>query len=245
MRCVSIAFLLLIVSSIAFAATPYVRAGAGFDASRDTILRDRDCSATSPPALFGCGAGVDGEPLAARGDFGRTPSIDLAAGLELTSRTRVELALTHRDALDLEAEANFLGVAGDQPVQANGRATSALASGFLDIGRFFVGAGAGVSRNELGAITYMFPAIAPDAVTITRGGTHTAFAWSAAAGTSIPLTDRIVLDLALRYADLGTVRTDAGAATIIRPTRTLRLDIAGTRADVKTAGVTVSVRWRL
>ncbi len=245
MRALGIALLLLLVANPATAAQPYFRFGAGFERSNDTTQLDRDCSATTPPALFGCGVGIDGRALAARGDFGRTTAWELAGGLELTTRSRIELTLTHRGDLALDAQANFLGVTAEQPVKANARATSALVTGTFDAGRLFITAGAGVSRNELGAVTYAFPGIAPEAATITQGGTHVAFAWTAGVGKSIPITERLLLDLALRYTDPGSFRTNDGAATIIRPNRTLTLDIAGTNAQASTVGVSASLRWRI
>ncbi len=130
-------------------------------------------------------------------------------------------------------------------VAAEARATSALLAGLAGIGHSFLSAGAGVSRNELHAVTFAFPGIAPDAATIARGGVHTAFAWTAAAGTSIPLTDGVLLDVTLRYSDLGTFRTSSGPATIIRPARTFELEIAGTDAEMRTVGISVSLRWRM
>lgn len=245
MRPLAPVLLSFLVASTTFAVQPYVRLGAGFERSDDTTLRDRNCGATTPPALFGCGAGLDGRPFGARGDFGRTKNWDLAAGLELTTRSRVELAVTHRSDFELDAQSNFLGVTAEQPVTANARATTALLAGSLDIGRVFFTAGAGLSQNQLGAVTYSFPGIAPDAVTITRGGVHTALAWTAGAGTSIPITERLLLDLDVRYTSLGTFRTRSGPATIVRPSRTLKLDIAGTDASVATFGVGASLRWRM
>jgi opacity protein-like surface antigen len=110
--------------------------------------------------------------------------------------------------------------------------------------RPFIAAGAGASRNEIEEVTYAFPGIGREAVTITRGGSHTDFAWTASAGLAIPVGERLAVDLAIRYSDLGEVRTDDGEATIVRPNRTFSLDIAGTRADLETLGAGVSVRYR-
>ena len=52
------------------------------------------------------------------------------------------------------------------------------------------------------------------------------------------------MELALRRTDLGELRTGAGAATIVRPSRTFTLDIAGTRADLETTGVVLALRHR-
>lgn len=231
---------LFFLSSQLLAAPPvYVRAGVGLDRTRDTVLRDRDCGSTQPPALFGCG-------FDARGDFGRTPAFELAIGAG--TRTRVELALAHRE-LDLDATSNFTGVPGDQHVRADGRSISAMLSGAVDLApgtwrlRPFVTAGAGVARNSTSDVVYSFPGIAPEAVTITRGGTHTAFAWNAGVGAAFTLTDTLALDLTFRQVDLGTLRSPRGTATIIRPNRTLELEIDETRAEVETRGIMLSLRW--
>jgi len=231
---------LLFLSSQLFAAPPlYVRAGAGLERTSDTVLRDRDCGSTQPPAFFGCG-------LDARGDFGQVPAFEVAIGAG--TRTRVELALAHRQ-LDLDATSNFTGVPGEQHVRADGRSISAMLSGAVDLApgtwrlRPFITAGAGVARNSTSDIVYSFPGIGPEAVTITRGGTHTAFAWKAGVGAAFTLSDTLALDLTFRHSDLGTLRSPRGTATIIRPNRTLELDIDETRAEIEMRGIMLSLRW--
>jgi opacity protein-like surface antigen len=228
----------------------YVRGALGIESARDTVVRDRDCRATTPPALFGCGLGADGRALGARGALGDPSLLEGALGLELGSRSRLELALQHRSDLDLAAQANFRGVAGAQPVTAEGSSRAALAIASVDLGpevwrlRPFLSGGLGIAHNETGDVLYGFPAIAPGALTRVVGGSHTDFAWSCAAGASWRLSAATHLDLALRYADLGVLRTDDGGATIVRPTRALELAIAGTRARIETYGVSLSLRHR-
>ena len=248
----SLAVAALGLPALPVAAVPplYVRVGAGYDESGDTTVRDLDCSATEPPALFGCVDGPDGRSLGARGDFGETAAVELGVGWEITPRTRVELALVGRSGLALDAEANFLDVTEEQPVTADAESLAAFVVLAYDFGtatwrvRPFVAAGVGAARNEVDEVTYAFPGIAPGAVTVTQGGSHTDFAWTAAGGLAVPLGDSVVIDLAIRYSDLGEVRTDAGEATIVRPTRTFTLDIAGTRADLETLGAGISLRYR-
>ena len=110
--------------------------------------------------------------------------------------------------------------------------------------RPFVTAGAGVARNEIDAITFAFPGIAPDAVTVIRGGRKTQLAWLAGAGLTIALSNRLDVDLGIRYSDLGAIVTEAGAATIVRPRGTTVLDIAGIEGDLETLGVNVALRYR-
>jgi opacity protein-like surface antigen len=242
--------MLLLLAPSAIAATrPFLRAGVSVGQTDDTVVRDRDCSSTAPPALFGCVDGLDGRALGAYGDFGTDPGFEIAAGIEMSDSMRLEVAVG-RQTLSLDASANFVGVDGEQPVQGDGTAWSAIAGAALDLGprawrvRPFISAGAGVARNELDGAVYSFPGIAPDAVTILSGGTSTAFAWNAGAGAAIAISPGLLLDVALRYSDLGDVRTDAGAATIVRPRGTFEIEIDGTRAPLRKREVAVSLRWR-
>ncbi len=250
--------LALLASALALAASPsasaepplYVRVGAGYDGSGDTTVRDLDCSSNEPPALFGCAAGPDGRTLGARGDFGEAAAVDLGVGWEVSPRMRVEVALVARPGLALDAEANFLDVTEEQPVTADAESLAAFVGLAYDLGpaawrvQPFVAVGVGASRNEVDEVTYAFPGIGPAAVTVTQGGSHTDFAWAASAGLALQLSESSTLDLAVRYSDLGEVRTDAGEATIVRPARTFTLDIAGTHADLETLGVGLSLRYR-
>jgi opacity protein-like surface antigen len=221
------------------AASVFVRGGVSLEQSGDTAIVDRDCASTSPPALFGCG-------IDARGDFGSIEGAEIAGGASF-GRARVELAFTQRD-LDLAASANFTGVRGAQPVRADGTSRALMLNGVWTLAERegvqpFVFAGAGIARNELDAVTYAFPSIGANAVTITQGGTSEGLAWNAGAGVSLRMSQSLVVDVALRYTDLGDAETDAGQAQIIRPTRTLLLDIDGTRATAEAAGVAITLRW--
>jgi opacity protein-like surface antigen len=247
----SILFLTFLLAPLALGEMrPYLRAGAAIAESEDTHLRDRDCTSTAPPALFGCDAGLDGRPLGAYGDFGRSVVPSLAFGIESTERTRVELELARHD-LDLDAAANFLGVAGEQPVRADVETWTLLVAAALDLApsswrvQPFLRAGAGAARHDLGNVTYSFPGIAADAVTITQGGTATAFAWEAGAGLAFRISEAISLDLGVRYAELGELRSDAGIATIVRPRGTFEIEIDETRARLKSRAALVALRMRL
>lgn len=235
----------------ASAAPPlYLRGGVGYEQSGDTAFRDLDCASTDPPALFGCANGIDGRPIGARGDFGESVAVEVAVGMEVGARARVELALVSRPGLELDAEASFLGVTSDQPVHAEAESLAALVNVAVDLGRPgwrlqpFVTAGLGAARNEIDDVTYEFPALGLDAATVVQGGEHTGFAWTAGAGLDWRLSEALSLDLTGRYTDLGEVRTDSGLAQIRRSANTFDLDIAGTEADLDTAGVTVSLRYR-
>jgi len=242
-------FIALLMFALPLSAQLSLRAGLGIDTTRAATVLDRDCSSTNPPALFGCVDGNDGERLAARGDFGTTGVFELGAAYDVSANTRFELMLARRNGLELDADANFPNVTGEQPVSASAKSTAAFIAGTWLLGaspdvRPFVTAGVGVARNEIDAITFAFPGIAPDAVTILHGGSHTGIAYLVGAGLTVPMTKRIDVDLAVRYADLGQIATDAGPATIVRPRGTTVITIDGTEADLETIGVLVSMRYR-
>ena len=241
--------IVVLFSSLPLAGQTYVAGGISVGSAEDVTLLDSDCASTEPPALFGCGPGSDGLAFGARGDLRDGRGLELALGREY-GRTRAEVLLTSRSGFDLDAGANFTGVSGDQPVSARVESWSLLLLGAVDVAprawrlRPFLAGGAGVARNELGAVTFSFPGIGPEAVTIIRGGTTTGFAWSGAAGVTMPLDGGFEVDVAMRYTDLGNVRGDRGEATIVRPTRTLRLEIAETGLKWRTREVSVTVRRR-
>lgn len=225
----------------------YARLGIAAEWSRDAHFRDRDCSATAPPALFGCGPGRDGRGLGARGDFGSGQVFDVAVGRRFSPMLRGELLLTHRRGFDFDGQANFLDVSGPQPVGGNLRSTALFAAVYADLARMgrvqpFVGAGVGLAHNRVGSMRYAFPGLGANATTTVSGGSHTGFAWMAAAGVNIALDAGWSMDVAWRYADLGRVRSDHGDATIVRSSGSFGLDIAGTRARLRTHGLSLGLR---
>ncbi|HEY0141216.1 MAG TPA: outer membrane beta-barrel protein [Thermoanaerobaculia bacterium] len=233
--------LLVLLFALPLHADGFLRLAVGREQSRDTTLRDRDCTATAPPALFGCG-------FFAEGDFGKTTTWELGAGLEMSSRTRVDVSLARRG-LTLDANANFTGVEGAQPVEADLTATSVMLNAALEVGprgwriQPFLTAGAGAARIDVDDVVYRFPGIGENAMTITQGGTFTSPAWSAGAGVTVDVTPKLAVDFAIRYSDLGDLRSDAGAARIVRPAREVTIDVAGTRANLETIGASIALRF--
>jgi opacity protein-like surface antigen len=225
----------------------YFAFGVAAEWSRDTHFRDRDCAASSPPALFGCGPGRDGRALGARGDFGTGHAFDGAIGYRFSPALRGELRLTHRSGFDFDGEANFLNVSGPQPVDGSLRSTALFALGYVDLVRVgrvqpFFGAGVGLARNRIGDMRYAFPGLGANASTTVSGGSHTGLAWMASAGVNVALEAGWSLDVAWRYADLGRIGTDHGGATIVRSSGSFELDIAGTRSRLRTQGLSLGLR---
>jgi opacity protein-like surface antigen len=233
-------------------AEPYLRAGVGVDWSHDARLRDHNCAATQPPALFGCVLGRDGRPLGAYGEFGVSPSLDVGIGYRLLPALRGEAQLIYHPDFGYSGEANFLGVTGAQPVTADLETLSALLVGYVDLARLgipsfgpvepYVGGGVGLSRHSISPVTYRFPGLGANAATIVQGGTNTSFSFMLTGGAALPLSDRVTLDVGYRYLDLGKVRTEAGPARIIRRTFDRTLDIAGTETRLTSHGLSASLR---
>jgi opacity protein-like surface antigen len=230
----------------------YVRIGAGLDAAALSRLLDGDCAETDPPALFGCGAGEDGDTLSAVGDFGNSLMLDLGVGVTLLLGLRAELSVHYRPNSDFEGNANFLGAGASQPVQGSGWSIAVMANAYLDLSAIglprlgplhpFIGAGIGLAYNSIGAIVFDFPELGTNAATVTMGGDSGSLAYMLTVGVSLPVTDRLEIDLAYRYSDLGSVRTDAGLAEIIRDFGTTILAIGSTTADLRSHGLVASVR---
>jgi len=228
---------------------PYLRLGAGLDWSDPSSFRDQgSCSGNTPPALFGCGAGQNGRSLQAAGSFGQTPVLDGALGYRFTSWLRAEALLSWRPQLAYSGQSNFLGAGASQPVNGAVDSLAGFAVAYVDLPRIagvrpFLGAGLGGARNHLDGVTYRFPSIAAKASTTTAAGSSSGFAYLLTAGVAVPLSERLSLDLAYRFSDLGQVRSRSGSATIVRPRGTRSLTIAGTEADLQTQGLQVSLRY--
>ncbi len=229
-----------------------LRLGLGRAASRDTVLADTGCLSTAPPALFGCGTGIDGRPFSARGDFGRATLGELAVGSRLRPDLRLEIDFLALRGFELDADANFPRVTAEQPVRGRLDSEALLAVVSWEpaatfgwhLGRVapFVSAGLGGARHHLGSVTFHFPGISPSAVTVARGGRESDGAWMLGVGAGIALSRHATLEVALRRLDLGSAETESGLATIVRPSRTFELRVAPIRARVRVDALTLGLR---
>ena len=231
----------------------YMRGAVGFERSKAAEFCDSDCTATDPPALFGCGNGSNGESLGVSGDFGSFPVTELSFGRQLLPWLRGDLGVQYLFHMDYEGQANFLSVGRNQPVSAEASSFSGMISlflegkGFTDIGmgRFepYIGCGVGLARNRISKMTYHFPENSGrHKLSVTPSGERTDFAFMLAVGTGIVLSDRIVLDIAYRYQDLGNVETDPGIMVMDILPSGIRID--GTSAPLRTHGVVIGLRYR-
>lgn len=202
----------------------YGRLGVGVDWPEGNRYRDANCASTEPPALFGCVDGDDGRPLGAPGEFDATPVLDAAL-------------LSWRANMDFSGQSNFLGAGANQPVNGSVSSLAGFGVAYVDLPRI------GQARNRMGSMTYGFPSLSATATTTTPGGSRTDLAYLLTAGFSVPLGERFDLDLAYRYTDLGQVQTASGQATVVRASGTRSIAIGGTKADLRSHGVMLSLRY--
>ena len=96
--------------------------------------------------------------------------------------------------------------------------------------------------TRIGKTVMTFPAT----TTTVPGGGQTGLAWMATAGVAVALDERVSLDLAWRYTDLGEVRTPRGPGRVVwrdGSREPLPLDLAPTKARLKGHGIRLSLRY--
>ena len=241
-----------LASGAAVAGDFYLRGGIGLDRPGNTAFTDVDCSTTAPAALYGCGTGGDGARLRSRGSFGPVPAFEFGLGHAGATPARFEFLVEYRPRLAFEGRANFLAPERRQEVRAELSSVSGMLAGFVDLAGSglwgpgslapFVGAGIGAAHIRIGKTTMTFPAT----TTIVPGASRTGLAWMATAGFAVALNERVSIDLAWRYTDLGEVRTGRGAGRVVwRNGRRepLPLELAPTKARLAAHGVRLSLRY--
>ena len=229
----------------------YLRGGLGLDWTGDSAFTDIDCSSTVPAALYGCGMDRDGAPRRSLGDFGKVAVLELGLGYAPEGTMRYEFVLEHRPSYSFEGRANFLAPDRQQSVAADISSDSGMLAAFADFPTMgsrsrtaitpYVGAGIGAVRNRIGTTTMTFPAT----TTSVRGGSRTDLTWMVTAGVTLPLNERLGLDMAWRYTDLGEVHTGRGEGGVTwhdGSREPIALDLAPTWARIRSHGFRVSLR---
>jgi len=240
-----------LASGAAVAGDYYLRGGVGLDRPGEAVFTDTDCASTVPAALYGCGTGGDGAPFRSVGRVGTVPAVELGLGYA-SGAVRFEVLVEYRPHYTFEGRANFLAPGRRQDVSAKLSSVSGMLAGFVDLaalglpkpGPFapFLGAGVGAAHTRIGKTTMTFPAT----TTTVPGESRTGLAWMATAGVSAALNERVSLDLAWRYSDLGEVRTARGPGRVVwrdGSREPLPLDLAPTKARLKGHGVRLSLRY--
>lgn len=246
------AWLLLAFTPVAIAdGSPwYLRGGLSWVTSSHEHLTDEHCTNHSPPALFGCSLGSDGQPIGAYGRLDDALGWDLGVGYRLSPIWRLELGYERVADRSFSGDANFLSVPGSQSVTGDLDTGLLLAQVVADIDVGWervipwVAVGAGWARHEMDPMTYRFPGLAPGAVTVTSDGEQDQFAWRAALGVGFRVDPRFTVDLSWSYTDLGWMGTEAGAATIVRARGTRTLEIDGTEAAIRNQAVRLGMRYQ-
>ncbi len=236
------------------AADWYLRAGIGLDRPAKTIFMDRDCSAAkpAPAALYSCGTGRDGAPYRSVGDFGTAMPLELGLGYTVTPASRLEVLVEYRPHFAFKGRANFLPPGRRQSVAADLSSSAVMLAYYIDLPRLgvpslgpfgpFVGTGVGVVRTRIGQTRMTYPAT----TTIVPGASRTGLAWMVTAGVAAALDERVTVDLAWRYTDLGTVQTGRGAGRVIWRDGSkdpVPLDLDETRAKLAGHGLRLSLRY--
>ena len=234
------------------AADWYLRAGIGLDRPWKTTFVDRDCSGGSRTPLYGCGTGGDGAPYRSVGDFGAAMPLELGLGYTVTPASRLEVLVEYRPHFAFKGRANFLPPERRQSVAADLSSSAVMLAYYIDLPRLgvpslgpfgpFVGTGAGVVRTRIGQTRMTYPAT----TAIVPGASRTGLAWMVTAGVAAALSERVTVDVAWRYTDLGTVHTGRGAGQVIwrdGSREPLPLDLARTRARLAGHGLRLSLRY--
>lgn len=234
----------------------YLRGTVGYEKSLAADFSDVDCASINPPALFGCVSGNNGQAIGAYGDFGHFPLVEAAVGRQLLPWLRTDLSVTYRFNLEYDGNANFIppSVGYRQPVSAKADSLSGMMNLFIDINgllagkklwRFqpYVGGGAGFSYNRIGQMTFLFPDNSgAHKVSITPSGDRKDFAFMAAVGTGVILTEQLSLDIAYRYFDLGRVETSPG--NMYMNHRPAGIAINSIESHLRTHGLALGLRYQ-
>ena len=225
----------------------YLRVGVNLDLSSKTRFGDKDCTSTSPAALYGCGMGNDGVSLGTQGELGTTAGAEVGLGFVATPRLRLETTISYRPRFAFEGRANFVQTDAHQSVSADLWSVSGMVSAYMDLTaygpfRVYAGSGAGLHYADISNFRMMFPRTE----TIVPDGRNVDLTVMLTAGVAMSLSDKITLDLAWRYVDWGIAETGRATGQIVWKDgrrEPLEIDLAETRAMLKGQGFGASVRY--
>ena len=227
----------------------YLRGGAFLEWPTGARFEDKNCSSSTPAALYGCGEGVDGATLGATGDFSRTAGFELGAGYVAAQRVRIEAGIQYRPKFSFDGRANFVQTTGRQDVSADLSSLSAQLIAYADLpGRGplspFIGCGGGLSRNSIDETRMAFART----TTVVPGASRVGFAFLLTAGVAVRIRGKTTVDIGWRYTDSGAVETGRARGRIVWRDGSrdpLELDLAETTANLTSHGLRVSLRYGL
>lgn len=239
-------------ASTAIAGDIYFRGSIALDRYKDTVFMDSYCPTGTPVALYGCGTGSDGFPYRTQGGFDQFQSVEFGLGLSTRSNLRFEFLVEYQPSVVFSGDTNFLPQELQQSVSAELSAISSMFTGYLDFPQLnlvgnkklvpFIGAGFGITRNEIDTTTMNFPVT----TTVVPGGSQMSISWMASFGMTFELSTKAKVDIGLRYTDLSRVRTarGEGSVTWLNGSRSpLLLDLARTEAKLEGYSLRLSFRY--
>lgn len=166
---------------------------------------------------LGGGDWLDPSDTRLGGDLDNAASFGVGVGYRFGQGLRADLTFNWRPNADYKSSvSDRFGNVGSSTADVS--VLTGLVNVYYDIPtggalRPFVGAGIGFSRNHISDISYTLNGGALDR---EQSETKTNFAWALTAGAAYAVTDKMLLDLAYRYVDVGDVKTsgrfDSGAS---------------------------------
>ena len=243
---------------------PYVTAGIA--AVRSGSARFVDGADAGHAALYGSRNTFDAGAF----DVGFT--VDVAAGVRLGSALRAQLEFGVARAPDFRGNTNYRNAGAHQPSEAELDLSQVFLIGIYEFPDRelsssrrvspFLGAGAGVTTYRLSGYVQRFPdpenplgslragpggEIPFTAIPDGRGRNRS---WMLTGGVSIPIRERVQLDLGYRYTDAATIRTRTGDIIIVRyreegTRRQIEVPINETAAELQTHALFMALRFDL
>lgn len=192
------------------AAQLYFQVNTGWSWAQNAKMTDTDT--THQTCLLQSASTVPNAPCdGTLNHLGSSWIIGAGVGYRLPHGFRVDVTYNNRNGYNLSGS-DPAGTTFDPKTTAN----TVMANGYYDLPftiaerfRPYVGGGIGRSRNKVNNINWQDPGFAGQ----VPGGSTTSTAWQLTLGADVRVTKNWVLDIAYRYADLGDLKTDAGAAT--------------------------------
>jgi opacity protein-like surface antigen len=192
--------------------SPYFRVEAGYAFARDAELRDNGGSGII------CGNANCSAP-GQLNDVGNSAMIGAAVGYRVHPKVRAELAAGYRGGFELDdADAH------SPPTSFKGdiRSWNVMLNAYYDFEaagpwKPFVSAGVGYAKNKLRTISATNPGAGTGNLAnfSLSGDTEGGFAWSLGVGAAYAYTNRLTLDVAYRYVDLGNIKVPAQTINFI------------------------------
>lgn len=166
---------------------------------RDNNSKSPDCFILTSGAPGDCGGSFD--------QIGTSGIIGIGVGYGLGNGKRVDIGYSRRSGFELlgsdPAGSSFDPAVTTDTIMMSGAFELPVKWGSM---RPYVGAGIGVSRNEMGALKWKD---GNDSGTLT-GGKKTSFAWSLTLGAELDVSENVILEFGYRYMDLGKFEKEAG-----------------------------------